>query len=104
MAQAGPVFFFSLASSSFSVNFLPLRLFRSFHVLPSSGLSPRSLVSPFTPGCRDLNEFSFPEAAALEKGGLCLTQRNESLMVNFQANRDDILWGSEDVTVLFRAP
>lgn len=41
-----------LASSSLSINFLPrFCLFLSFHFLPSSGLPPRFLVSPFTRGC-----------------------------------------------------
>lgn len=76
-----------------------LGLVFSFSGLPSSSPSPSALalppllsassissLAPFTPGCEELNELPFPRAAAMEKGGLCLTQRNESLMVNFQAN------------------
>lgn len=76
-----------------------LGLVFSFSGLPYSPSSPSPLplppllsassissLAPFTPGCKELNELPFPRAAAMEEGGLCLTQRNESLMVNFQAN------------------
>ena len=76
---SGPSFCFNgFPSSSPTPSPLPL--------LPFLADLETASLSSFTLECRELNELPFPRAAAFQKGGLCLTQRNESLMVNFQAN------------------